>query len=47
MKVLFVFLAIAAVTTASWRIFLTDWKCMTDCRQQGYSWGYCKKLCSY
>lgn len=26
---------------------LTDYKCMTDCVNQGYQYGYCQKLCSY
>ena len=26
---------------------LTDWSCMKDCQDQGYSYMLCKKMCSY
>jgi len=25
----------------------TDYKCLSDCWSKGYSYGYCKELCSY
>ena len=25
----------------------TDWKCMADCGNAGYQYGYCKRICSY
>jgi uncharacterized protein YdeI (BOF family) len=25
----------------------TDWKCMSDCSQSGYQYGYCKKICTF
>ncbi len=27
--------------------YMTDWACMDDCRDQGYQWGYCQRVCSY
>lgn len=24
-----------------------DWKCMMDCQSMGYTWGYCRSICTY
>ena len=28
-------------------VAMTDWTCMSDCQDKGYSYFYCKKICSY
>jgi hypothetical protein len=25
----------------------TDWACMNDCLELGYTWGFCKQRCEY
>lgn len=42
-----VLLAAALVLASQIAIAATDYKCMNDCTSAGYSYGYCKRICSY
>jgi len=43
--VLLVLLAILSGIAYAW--CMTDWTCVSDCTQQGYQWGLCKKICTW
>lgn len=48
-KLLLALLLVMVMTTMAYayRFCNTDWRCVNDCIDQGYQWGYCKKICSW
>ena len=40
-------LALIAMALAGNALALTDYKCFHDCRDIGYSYGYCMRICEY
>lgn len=39
--------AIALLLSTAPAMAMTDYACFHDCRDGGYSYGYCMKLCEY